>query len=87
MYGSKYKPITLLVRYRLPATIAMLAALATTAQAQPVLPVQVGEGVWMVQGASALGSPANRNFISNAAFVVTGEGVVVTFDARGLRGL
>jgi hypothetical protein len=36
----------------------------------------------MVQGASALGSPANRNFISNAAFVVTPDGVVV-IDALG----
>ncbi len=36
----------------------------------------------MVQGESALGSPANRNFISNAAFVVTPAGVVVV-DALG----
>ena len=53
--------------------------------AQPVQAVQamqVGEGVWMVQGASALGSAANRNFISNAAFVITREGVVVV-DALG----
>ena len=40
----------------------------------------------MVQGASALGSPANRNFISNAAFVVTREGVVVV-DALGSPAL
>ena len=45
-------------------------------------PAEVAPGVWMVQGASALGSPANRNFISNAAFVVTREGVVVV-DALG----
>ncbi|WP_298826477.1 MBL fold metallo-hydrolase [uncultured Piscinibacter sp.] len=36
----------------------------------------------MVQGSSALGSSANRNFISNAAFVVTQDGVVV-IDALG----
>ena len=41
-----------------------------------------GLGVWMVQGVSALGSSANRNFISNAAFVVTPAGVVVV-DALG----
>jgi glyoxylase-like metal-dependent hydrolase (beta-lactamase superfamily II) len=49
----------------------------TRPQARPV-----AEGVWMVQGLSALGSSANRNFISNAAFVVTSTGVVV-IDALG----
>ncbi len=42
----------------------------------------VAPGVWMVQGQAALGSAANRNFISNAGFVVTDEGVVVV-DALG----
>jgi glyoxylase-like metal-dependent hydrolase (beta-lactamase superfamily II) len=36
----------------------------------------------MVQGESALGSSANRNFISNAAFVITDDRVVV-IDALG----
>ena len=36
----------------------------------------------MVQGESAMGSAANRNFISNAAFIVTRTGVVV-IDALG----
>jgi glyoxylase-like metal-dependent hydrolase (beta-lactamase superfamily II) len=40
----------------------------------------------MVQGVSALGSSANRNFISNAAFVVTDDRVVV-FDALGSPAL
>lgn len=57
-------------------------AAATAAAAQTVQPVEVTPGVWMVQGASALGSSANRNFISNAAFVVTPDGVVVV-DALG----
>lgn len=53
------------------------------AQAAPALEARaVAPGVWFVQGEAALGSPANRNFISNAAFVVTGEGVVV-IDALG----
>ena len=43
---------------------------------------QVAPGVWMVQGLSALGSSTNRNFISNAGFVVTSAGVVV-IDALG----
>ncbi len=61
---------------------AVLAAWAAAAVAQDVQPVAVVPGVWMVQGAAALGSSANRNFISNAAFVVTGDGVVV-IDALG----
>lgn len=42
----------------------------------------VAPQVWFVQGESALGSPANRNFISNAGFIVTPAGVVV-IDALG----
>jgi glyoxylase-like metal-dependent hydrolase (beta-lactamase superfamily II) len=42
----------------------------------------VSPGVWFFQGVPALGSVANRNFISNAAFVVTDAGVVV-IDALG----
>lgn len=61
---------------------ACLFASSLAAQAPPVEPREVAAGVWMVQGASALGSPANRNFISNAAFVVTPDGVLVV-DALG----
>ena len=49
-------------------------------------PEPMAPGVWFVQGASALGSTANRNFISNAAFVVTPAGVVV-IDALGSPAL
>ena len=56
------------------------------AQPLPMQPLEVAPGVWMVQGASALGTPGNRNFISNAAFVVTSEGVVVV-DALGSPAL
>lgn len=44
--------------------------------------VQVSPNAWYVQGQSALGSKANRNFISNAGFVITPGGVVV-IDALG----
>ena len=44
--------------------------------------IQVAPSAWYVQGQSALGSAANRNFISNAGFVVTPDGVVV-IDALG----
>jgi len=51
--------------------------------AEPALKaVQVADRVWFVQGEAALGSPANRNFISNAGFIVTDDGVVVV-DALG----
>jgi glyoxylase-like metal-dependent hydrolase (beta-lactamase superfamily II) len=53
------------------------------AKAQPAVHAQqVSAHVWYVEGLSALGTPQNRNFISNAAFIVTGQGVVVV-DALG----
>jgi glyoxylase-like metal-dependent hydrolase (beta-lactamase superfamily II) len=86
MYGFIHKPMTVFTRCARTATLAALLATGGAAQSQPVQPVEVAPGVWMVQGASALGSPANRNFISNAAFVVTREGVVVV-DALGSPAL
>ncbi len=47
---------------------------------------RVADGVYFVQGEAALGSSANRNFISNAGFVVTDDGVVVV-DALGSPAL
>ena len=68
-------------------TLAVCALLGSAAaSAQDLHPREVAAGVWMVQGASALGTPANRNFISNAAFVVTRDGVVVV-DALGSPAL
>ena len=70
----------------LPAWL-LAAALQAGAQAPDTpVPEAVAPGVWMVQGQSALGSPANRNFISNAGFVVTPDGVVV-IDALGSPAL
>lgn len=51
-----------------------------------VCPQDLGQGVFMVQGVTALGSVANRNFISNAGFVITRQGVVV-IDALGSPAL
>ncbi|NDB01382.1 MAG: MBL fold metallo-hydrolase, partial [Betaproteobacteria bacterium] len=48
--------------------------------------IQVSPSVWYVQGLSALGTPGNQNFISNAAVIVTGQGVVVV-DALGSPAL
>lgn len=59
------------------------AAAPSSPRVQPVL---VAPGVYFVQGLSALGSSANRNFISNAGFVITPSGVVV-IDALGSPAL
>lgn len=73
-------------RLRQVGLLAALLSGVSGVAAQQLVPVQVAPQAWMVQGESALGSAANRNFISNAAFVVTPEGVVV-FDALGSPGL
>ena len=69
-----------LLRFLMLAGVApsICAAEATAA----LVAKPVAEGVWFVQGEAALGSAANRNFISNAGFVVTDDGVVV-IDALG----
>jgi glyoxylase-like metal-dependent hydrolase (beta-lactamase superfamily II) len=56
------------------------------AAAAPLTLQAVAPSVWSVEGLSALGSSANQNFISNAAFVVTPDGVVV-IDALGSPAL
>jgi glyoxylase-like metal-dependent hydrolase (beta-lactamase superfamily II) len=62
------------------------AGAAAVAQPAPLHAVEVAERVWFVQGEAALGTPANRNFISNAGFVVTDDGVLVV-DALGSPAL
>ncbi len=62
------------------ATLNIFMAHATEPPA--MVAQQVSASAWYVEGVSALGSPANQNFISNAAFVVTPAGVVV-IDALG----
>lgn len=70
-------------------TVGVIAAAATAAAASAAEPMRVqrvADGVYFVQGEAALGSPANRNFISNAGFIVTSQGVVV-IDALGSPAL
>lgn len=62
--------------------LVLVASPAGAQEPRPVVPEQVSPSAWFVQGEAALGSPANRNFISNAGFVVTPAGVVV-IDALG----
>ena len=47
-----------------------------------VCPIELQQQVFFVQGLAALGTSANRNFISNAGFVITQDRVVV-IDALG----
>ncbi len=63
--------------------MAGLAAGSAVAQVSLKLtPIRASEHVYYVQGDSGMASRANRAFNSNAAFVVTSDGVVV-FDALG----
>ncbi len=63
-------------------TTAVAQAPSASGRASAVKAVKVADAVWMVQGDAAAGSAANRNFVSNAGFVVTDDGVVV-IDALG----
>ena len=83
MYCCRSDPV---IVKTLPALILSLALLAGARAQDTPRPEAVAPGVWMVQGQSALGSTANRNFISNAGFVLTKEGVVVV-DALGSPAL
>lgn len=66
---------------------ALLLALSwAAATAAPLKLEPVAPDVWFVQGEAALGSPENRNFISNAGVVVTPAGVIV-IDALGSPAL
>ncbi len=72
------------------AWAAALAHAQTPAPAEPAEPAmtarQLSASAWAVEGLSALGSPTNRNFISNAGFVLTRDGVVL-IDALGSPAL
>ncbi len=83
MYCCRFDPV---IVKTLPALILSLALLGGARAQDTPRPEAVAPGVWMVQGQSALGSTANRNFISNAGFVLTKEGVVVV-DALGSPAL
>jgi glyoxylase-like metal-dependent hydrolase (beta-lactamase superfamily II) len=61
---------------------ALAAGPARTHHEPALQPVRVAAGAYYVQGLPELGASANQNFISNAGFVITDEGVVVV-DALG----
>lgn len=68
------------------AMLALCCGVAHAAGEPPMVAQQVASSAWYVEGVSALGSPANQNFISNAGFVITPAGVVV-IDALGSPAL
>jgi glyoxylase-like metal-dependent hydrolase (beta-lactamase superfamily II) len=68
------------------AALCLWAAACPAWALEPLRAQRVSDTVWFVQGEAALGSSANRNFISNAGFVVTPAGVVVV-DALGSPAL
>lgn len=77
--------------WRLAVAVFALAALDALAQAAAPLtidlvPERVAERAWYFRGEAGMASAANRGFMSNAGFVVTGDGVVV-FDALGTPAL
>ncbi len=65
-----------------PASLWFAGSQTFAAAAPRLRAKQVAKNTWFVEGEAALGSRANRNFVSNAAFIVTGAGVVV-IDALG----
>ena len=69
-------------RNLLALCLAAAGVSAFAAEPPPMTARQVSPSSWYVEGVSALGSSANQNFISNAAFVITPAGVVV-IDALG----
>jgi glyoxylase-like metal-dependent hydrolase (beta-lactamase superfamily II) len=78
-------PVRSLWKFIAAACLTVLlpaAAAAQSAEPRKLAAQQVSASTWFVQGEAALGSSANRNFISNAGFVVTPAGVVV-IDALG----
>ncbi len=74
----------------LAALIACLAlGSAAATAAEPVIelkPIQVSPHVYYFGGESGMASAANKGFMSNAGFVVTGDGVVA-FDTLGTPAL
>ena len=70
----------------LASTLGTLAPCAHADAPPAMVPQQVSASAWYVQGLAALGSSANQNFISNAGFVITPQGVVV-IDALGSPAL
>lgn len=66
--------------------LLQLAQAQGGASAVPMKLIQVSPHAYYVEGVAALGSPFNRNFISNAGVIVAPDGVIVV-DALGSPAL
>lgn len=64
----------------------MINAYSQDARTLILTPKQISPSAWYVEGVTALGSVENKNFISNAAFIVGPDGIVV-IDALGSPAL
>jgi glyoxylase-like metal-dependent hydrolase (beta-lactamase superfamily II) len=87
--GYRFSPvaaISVLLILMASWLIAATPAHAQTGASADLTPQRVSASAWYVEGLSAMGSSANQNFISNAGFVVTPQGVVV-IDALGSPAL
>ena len=67
-------------------TFPLCVAAARSADEIVLVPKQVSAHGWIFEGAAGMASAQNKGFMSNAGFVVTGDGVVV-FDALGTPAL
>jgi glyoxylase-like metal-dependent hydrolase (beta-lactamase superfamily II) len=67
-------------------SLCIFNAHSQSAETITLTPRQVSPSVWYVEGVTALGSVQNKNFISNAAFIVGPDSVVV-IDALGSPAL
>ena len=77
------KPGTRLVVALVAFVLGLLASASGRAGDDVVLvPERISAHGWFFQGEAGMASAANKGFMSNAGFVVTGDGVVV-FDALG----
>lgn len=68
------------------AICASASALAAAPKQLSLTPVKVSPHVYYFHGGSGMADAANKGFMSNAGFVVTGDGVLV-FDALGTPAL
>lgn len=78
----------LFMRFLLALSVSccLMPAFSQSQQTVSLTPKQISPFVWYVEGVTALGSVENKNFISNAAFIIGPDGVVV-IDALGSPAL
>jgi glyoxylase-like metal-dependent hydrolase (beta-lactamase superfamily II) len=86
LHASVEWPIAMRARLFLAMLSLTLAPGIGLAQDIVLVPQRLSAHCWFFQGESGVASLANKGFMSNAGFVVTGNGVVI-FDALGTPAL